>query len=268
MTGTGTQTDPFIVSDWWDFLTIDTSSADIHVRWADSDRKTIDFNDIKPEGFSETIKFPANVDFNGWTLRNLHSTADKAIEGKNGEIKNLILENFYITSENLFYGTYMLKNCVISGLLQSNGNNVYLFYGVGLERCSLNIRATVRRFSLASGSGFLSPKTHIINSDVILDISCSDSATICDNTIKNSRISGKIQTTASLVILGNFNSSGNVFSIESNCLLKYTGNGISVFNSDIAAKSDDSNENFVGCTAGQLKNSGYLYSIGFPIGVD
>lgn len=157
---------------------------------------------------------------------------------------------------------------MISGLLQAGGNNVYVFHGAGLERCSLNIRATTARgFSLASGGGFLSPKTQITNSDLVLDVSCGSTATICDNTIKNSRISGKIQTTASSVMLGNFYSSGNVFSIESNCLLKYTGNGISVFNSDIATKSDDSSENFVGCTAGQLKNPEYLHNTGFPIGV-
>lgn len=270
MMGSGARTDPYIVDNWFSFMTIDTTDPNIYVKWLDSAKPIIDFNDINPEGFSSTIKFPANVNFNGWTLRNFHSTASDAIgyNASPGKIKNLILENFYVTSETLFYGTYMLENCVISGLLQAGGNNVYVFYGAGLERCSLNIKATARMFNLASGSSFLSPKTQIINSDVILNISCSNVTTICDNMIKNSRISGKIQTPASSIMLGNFYSSSNVFNIESNCSLKYTGNGVSVFNSDIATKSDDSNKNFVGCTAEQLKNSGYLYSLGFPIGVD
>ena len=46
MTGTGTQTDPFLVDNWTDFMTIDTNSAEIYVRWADTGNKVIKINDF------------------------------------------------------------------------------------------------------------------------------------------------------------------------------------------------------------------------------
>lgn len=268
MTGSGIQADPYIVDNWTDFMTIDTNSAEIFVRWADAENNMIDFNDIQPEGFSETVNFPAYVDFNGWTLRNFHSTANQAIKINRGNsIENLIFENFYTTSQDLMHGAFLLKNCIFSGIAQPAGN-VILFGGCGLQSCSLNIRINIKgNVTILSGGGFSSPKTQITNSDIILDISCKG-LTICENLIKNSRISGKIQADTSSITLGNSSSMSNVFNLESNCPLKYSSSAISIFNSDISEKSSDSNKNFIGVNSEQLKNAEYLYNIGFPIGVD
>lgn len=267
MTGTGTQSDPFIVDNWADFRTIDTSSSDIYVIWADSENKIIDFNDIQPDGFSSTVNFPANVDFNGWTLRNFHSTASSSI-ACNGMIQNLILENFYTTSSTLIYGSVLFKNCIFSGIIQSAGN-AYMFHGGGITECSMNIRVnTTGWVEIASGSGFSSPKTQITNSDLILDISCGSDLEISSYRIKNSRISGKFQTSASSCAIGDSTSMSNVFNIESNVPLKYLGSGISVYNSDLAKSHSYSSSALKPCTSGQLKDAQYLYSIGFPIGVD
>ncbi len=269
MTGTGTQADPFIVDNWADFRTIDTSSSSIYVRWADSENKIIDFNDIKPDGYNSEIRFPANVDFNNWTLRNFHSNADEAIRfNADGTTRNLILENFYVTSPTLFYGRVFLKNCILSGIIQSN-NGIYAFEGCGILECSLNIRvSTAGSFQLAYGSSFPSPYTQIRNSDLILDISCGSDSTICQYSMKNSRISGKIQSSASYCYTGNSYSMNNVFNIESNTPLHYVGDGISVYNSDLAESTSNSSSVFMPCTSEQLKDAQYLYSIGFPIGVD
>ncbi len=270
MTGSGTENDPYIVDNWTDFMSISSSESNTYVRWADSNNKVIDFNDIRPEGFSEPVNIPGNVDFNGWTLRNFHSTADYSLKlSSNTMTENLILENFYINSSRLFYGNALLKNCIISGMIQHNSYSG-VFAGCGLQNCSLNIKVNSINFDLASEGGFLSPKTQIVNSDIILDVVCSGSGSIeiCDRAIKNSRISGKIQSNASIVVLGSSSSMSNVFNINSNKPIKYTGYTISVFNSDIAEKSSDSRESFIGVTSEQLKNAGYLYSIGFPIGIE
>ena len=268
MTGTGTQEDPLIVDNWADFCMIDTNSAEIYVKWADSENKVIDFNEINPEGFSETVNFPANVDFNGWTLKNFHSTANYAIKINWGNlIENLIFENFYITSQTLFYGAFLLKNCIFSGVAQPS-INVTLFHGCGLQNSSLNIRTNAEtNVTVFSGGGFSSPKTQITSSDIILDISCKG-LKICENSIKNSRISGKIQADTSSITLGNTSNMSNVFNLEPNRPLKYSSSAISVFNSDLAEKTSDSNKNFIGVNSEQLKNAEYLYNIGFPIGVD
>lgn len=269
MTGTGTENDPFLVDNWTDFMTIDTNSAEIFVRWADNENKTIDFNEINPEGFSETVNFPANVDFNGWTLKNFHSTVSgNAIYSSGGSIENLIFENFYITAQKIFYGSFLLKNCIISGIAQNTGN-VYILHGGGLKNCSMNVMINAsNRFDLSTGDGFISPQSQITNSDVILDISCAGEAILCTGATKNSRISGKIQTTAKSVSLGSSSSISNIFNLESNKPLKYSSSAISIFNSEIAEKSSDSNAIFTGVTSEQLKNAEYLYNLGFPIGVD
>lgn len=271
MKGSGTQTDPYIVDNWEEFVTIDTSSAEIYVRWADTENKVINFNHIMPEGFSETVNFPAHVDFNGWTLRNFHSTAIysfKVVSSTSSLVENLIFENFYVTSQYLMYGSFLLKNCIISGISQYRGNNIFLS-GCGLQSCSVNLNANASGyFTFMNGSGFTSPKSQIANSDIILDISCTSDASIGDIIIKNSRISGKIQANASSITLGNSSSMSNVFNIDSNCPLKYSSSAISIFNSDMSEKSSDNNKNFLGVSAEQLKNAEYLYSIGFPIGVD
>lgn len=272
MTGSGTAESPYIVDNWEDFRTIDTASAGIYVRWADTGNKVIDFNDIMSEGFSETINLPAHVDFNGWTLKNFHSTASYysfyCSSASDATIENLILENFYINSQNLFYGSTLLKNCIISGMVQYNGNT-NVFSGCGLKNCSFNIKINATAVGIVSGGGFLSPKSQITNSDVILDIFCSSSTVlICDRMIKNSRISGKIQSNAQKITLGNSSSMSNVFNLETNALLYYQGYVISVYNSDFAEKSSDSNKSFIGVTSEQLKNAEYLYSIGFPIGIE
>ncbi|MDE6672846.1 MAG: hypothetical protein K2K16_11735 [Ruminococcus sp.] len=272
MTGTGTQNDPYIVDNWTDFMAINTDSASVYVRWADTENKIIDFNDIRPDGFSESVNISGNVDFNGWTLRNFHSTADYSLNlSSNTTIENLIFENFYINSSRLFYSNSLLKNCIISGMIQHNSNS-NIFSGCGLLNCSLNIKANCEKFELANGNGFLSPKTQIVNSDIVLDAVCRSSSSnlidLCTGAIKNSRISGKIQSNASAVVLGNSSSMSNVFNLISNKPIKYTGYSISVFNSDIAEKSSDSRESFIGVTSEQLKNAEYLYNIGFPIGIE
>lgn len=271
MTGTGSQNDPFIVDNWADFMAID-KSKEVYVKWADSDNKVIDFNDIQPDGYTKTIYFPSNVDFNGWMLRNFHSTASQAIyyKGDSNIIENLIFENFYILSNEFIYGTYILKNCIFSGLMQSS-SNVYAFHGCSLLNCAVNIRiASPFSVSLASSSGFTSTSDMAIrNSDIVLDIysDCKNESEICSYGITNSRISGKAELSASPFRICN-GGYGNIINLESNQPIKYISSGISVYNSDLAEKSSDSYSCLKPCTTEQLKNAEYLYSIGFPIGID
>lgn len=268
MTGTGTQADPFIVDNWSDFSTISTDNSKIYVRWADTGNKVIDFNDIKPEGFSTTVNFPANVDFNGWILRNFHSTAGSAITigvtSATG-VQNLIFENFYIISTNLFNGNFILQNCIISGIIQSK-TGVDVMSTCTVKQCSMNLKITTNSvFYLSGGSGSSSAK--IQNSDIILDVLCGSPVKLSVREITNCRITGKIQTTATEVSLEN-SCMSNVYSIESNAPLLYKGSFISVYNSDLAKAGTSSSTYLKPCTSEQLKNAEYLYKIGFPIGVD
>lgn len=262
MTGSGTQTDPFFVDNWTDFMTINTNSAEIYVQWADSENKVIDFNEIKPEGFSETINIPAHVDFNGWTLKNFHSTASSAFvsvsSANYSNVNNLILENFYFTGQFLLQ--YInFQNCIFSGIC--NGTSSIIFgKNSNFSRCSANLK-----MHSASESDVFSGST-CRNSDIILDISGNRFVITYDGKVYNSRFSGKIQINGANVLVNIGYSC--VFNIESNKPISCSGaTGISVFNADIAEKTSGSPNNLVGVTSEQLKNAEYLYNIGFPIGI-
>lgn len=79
-TGAGTQADPYIVDNWDDFLSVCNLTASTWIRWADADEKIIDFNEINPNGFTETIYLKGFIDFNNWELRNFYSTAVIAVQ--------------------------------------------------------------------------------------------------------------------------------------------------------------------------------------------
>lgn len=260
MTGTGTQTDPYIVDNWADFIAIDKSKA-VYVKWADSDNRIIDFNDIQPDGYTKTIYFPSNIDFNGWTFRNFHSTASTAINYKGDSyiIENLIFENFYIMLNTSIYGEYILKNCIFSGFMQSS-SAVSAFNGCNLLNCAVNIRiVSLYSVILASSSGFIHPM-EIRNSDIVLDIQSRGTNTSkISYYIINSRISGKIELSASpfrLCSSGN----GNIFNLECNQPIKYTTDGISVYNSDLAEKVINISE-FEQGSIGSSGNTDSIYKV-------
>ncbi|MDE6424607.1 MAG: hypothetical protein K2K89_00460 [Ruminococcus sp.] len=266
MTGLGTENDPFLVDNWEDFSTIDTDSADVYVRWADGGNKIIDFNDTMPEGFSETVAIPAHVDFNGWTLKNFHSTASSAFMGvsssNHSNVNNLILEKFY------YIGQYLLRcinfqNCIFSGICNGASPVIFGYYS-NFSCCSANLQM----HSDSELTVFLYSTCR--NSDTILDISGNRCNIFfgSQNKAYNSRFSGKIRINSSSNILVNIGYS-SIFNLDSNQPLACSGvTGISVFNADTAQKTSNSPNNFVGVTSEQLKNAEYLYSIGFPIGVD
>lgn len=265
MTGTGTQNDPFIVDNWNDFISIDNVD-EVYIKWKDIENKVIDFNEIKPEGFAETIVLPRYTDFNGWTLKNFFANHDSYVfygssSSKNTYIKNLIFENFYLLNIQRIFYFINLENCIISGILNNNNNSHLVSYG-NVTNCSFNVRlVTLKNFTFLQGQA-----NKIKNSDVILDVSAKTfyllGGEICN--AKNCRFSGEIRSSSGAVQLGG--DFANVYNFVSNDPLKYTGSGVSVYNSDFSTCSG--NENLKPCTSEELKSPEFLYNIGFPIGVD
>ena len=116
-TGTVTKDDPYIVDSWDSYYTLSQGSNRYQTKYykfADVDNKTVDFNDIKPEGYTAPIQCNGYTDFNGWTFRNLRminvisvfDTASRAETDKwnNAELKNGKFENMYIESANSHFG--------------------------------------------------------------------------------------------------------------------------------------------------------------------
>lgn len=65
MTGTGTRTDPYVVDSWYGFKEV-AIKADKYVKFADGGG-TIDMAD----GQAIDVFINANVDGNGWTIKNM-----------------------------------------------------------------------------------------------------------------------------------------------------------------------------------------------------
>ncbi len=269
MTGTGTKEYPYIVDSWEEYTSITSNTAYVEFN-PNAENKVIDFNEIQPEGFSSTVKFKDYTNFNGWTLRNFHSTASTAINtGSALDFSNLIFENFYWCPSST-YNAYLfnsnssssrkMTNCIISGEIQCAGkiNRVVS----DLYESSINIVANI--------GGSFQVANNIVNSEIVLDVSAK-SVEMClysssdKGKVLNSRISGRIQSDEN-VSAGTDISAYNVFNIQSNQPLDYQGKGISIYNSDIATATQSGN--FIGCTAEQLRNAQYLYDLRFPIGVD
>lgn len=116
------------------------------------------------------------------------------------------------------------------------------------------------------GQGYIFSYTTCKNSDVIMNVSGSRVSITSNCYLYNSRFSGVISVDSDAINI----SIGYpcIFNIESNRVFKLiSGVGVSVFNSDLA-EIYSSSKNLVGVTSEQMKNSEYLASIGFPIGVD
>ncbi len=154
-TGTGTQDDPYVVDSWDDYITLAQSYIDgtyrysntPYIKFADVDNKIIDLNDIKPEGYRTQLPCRANIDFNGWTIRNLrmisvarvfNTTFASASSGWNTiGIKNAKFENCYIESSSENFGIFAetsanmqkkteIRNVSFSGTFVYTGTSTYV----------------------------------------------------------------------------------------------------------------------------------------------
>ena len=261
MTGNGTQNYPYIVDNWADFRTINTSSTGIYVRWADTENKVIDFNNIQPEGFSEPVTFPANVDFNGWKFKNLRINSGGIVHHN---IQNIIIEDFIFSSEYGFSNAIInaggnMENCVISGNIQYE-SSVSLLNNVTAVNCAFNVKIdTNSAFQLTNGT-----YRQFRNCDTALDITASEIL------LSYNYFSGQCYFRGNLNVTGNSpirieSERGNIFDFYSNREIYYSGDGLCVYNSDKISKTDISSSNMKPCTTEQLKDAEYLYSIGFPI---
>lgn len=264
ITGSGIQTDPYIVHNWQEYMSV--VKTDRYVKWADSDSKVIDFNDIQPDGYKDQswIIFPYSTDFNGWTLKNLRINSGGIVPQN---IRNLNLLDFELpSSEYGFsnaviskYGT--MENCIISGNINSE-NSVYFLDNVDAINCAFNVKIT------ANGSFQLTRRDYssfmqFRNCDTALDITANEAKLLFSGFSGQCYFKGNFDIKSDApIIIGT--ERGNVFDFYSNAEIQYTGNGICIYNSEKLTKTSTSSDNMKPCTEEQLKNAEYLYSIGFP----
>lgn len=145
ITGSGIQTDPYIVSTYDElFAKTGVSHAyqcelinaetqlymynDIFCQY-DSSLTTIDFNDT--EFPSTTLSIRLNIDFNGWTLANIErvvsNNAIVSFDRTNLVVKNLFLKNFSASGVNNIFSNYFyyttIYDSVINVILNATSNS-------------------------------------------------------------------------------------------------------------------------------------------------
>lgn len=305
MTGTGTETDPIIVNSWNEFVSANTDNYQKFIKFADSDNKTIDFNDISPTGMSE-ITIKNCIDFNDWTLTNFYSENERifnieitSFTGIDWIIKNLNFLNFYhVNSKGRFihisYSASGLKdliyNCKFSGCINYAASSQFIYSSSGgvnfrILGCSFNIEGKCGTdFNFILGTSNSKPLTanNFVKCQSVqfkLNLNLA-SGSICKATVlKECLIDGKINITSEqtevAMIVGDATSDkvdiggNNVCLLNANKPIWYyqKGDNILVYDNTQSTFTENS-VNAIGCTDAQLTDAEYLSSIGFTIGVD
>lgn len=284
MTGTGTEQDPYICDTWEELISVSTAKT-VYIRMAEN--LIFDFNEIQPLGFDSQVNLSGQIDFNGCTFKNFYSKSLRAVYILNGTSwQNLSFENFYqqaVSSSSsqdagFLYtdsGSSAIKitNCKFYGKVNYgiySTKNAIVFYSTNyrtlqFEQCafSLECSCTSGIFSLFRAQFLKNCNVRFVINSHNAGIFSSNESTV--NYALNSLFDGKIDVSdmTGSVLSGGNPSGYNVYKVQTNAPMQYTGAGVSVFNSDLSPDTQG-NDTFVGCTSGQLKNADYLYSVGFP----
>lgn len=262
MTGTGTQADPYIVDTWADFVTA-VGTAQAYVEFPVN--TIIDMNNVQPEGIDSNIVFKCTQfdakggEINGLFLRNGQFRNDN----NSPIIKNLKLTEMRADKGAFYMDGGKMQNCIIAG---SFGGEVMFDTIRGrftLESCSVNAQ-------LQSGTYFA-------------DSYWGDDRSL---TIKNSivNLSGSVRSDGNTLVLNNSTIRGVIPTtyfyelrnsvidcvVPSDTSLRSAGhsNDYGYINSSKFNEGVTTTNRFTQVSDDQLHDAEYLYSIGFPIGVD
>ena len=281
MTGSGTEQDPYIVQTFEEFDSVRNISSTTYIEWSNAE---VDFNDIQPYGYDDRFIISGHITMTNIVWKNFTSRADCAISFGNGtggnsslymECNNCkIIDAYQITSASEKYlfigrgGNVVFNNCEISyrqDVGNTSGYTGLLRNAAGdqtFNACAITIKSYGNKnntWRLADGGTF---KFCNINMDVqankfdypLRGFMCWYSGKIDINTAtSNNKSGGK----------GNL-----VWDVEITQPITLTATSLytflSIYNSDKATITATDNNMLVGVTSAQLKDTGYLYSNGFP----
>lgn len=284
MTGSGTQADPFIITTWAELIDTTNRTTTDFCEWRGGD---VDLNNIKPEGYTDSVVINGIIDFKDATIKNLHTIADNKAPivfafGTNGYIKNLSLLNCFFTGnysyaiqfggnvssdmylENLRIGTFLdLTNDNTECTIIDTSPDSSYFRSV-FQKCSFNFRSdtqSIVRLAYGQKQGFY-------DCQFDFDIKSRDGYNVtymnnsdCD--VYHSRIKGRyIGQTEETKNFTGINNHSNIYLFNEG---SYTARsqGITIYNSDTCTVTGT---NVKGCTSAQMADTAYLKSIGFAIG--
>lgn len=138
-TGTGTQSDPFIVDNWTDFKALCPRYGAYITLRADAENKVMD---VREDSSLEQDFFylRAHINGNGWTIRNF-CTGSYAVRLAGNSINNLHFANL-ISRFYPFYDGAVFTDCTFTAVLTDHACFMYgtKNYTPTFRRCSFSIR--------------------------------------------------------------------------------------------------------------------------------
>ena len=291
MTGTGTQTDPYIVMDYTDFCNMTGGDSTYYKLGAD-----IDFAkaDRKPTDNGISINF-AQLDGDGHTVSNFFRRIDisnyvNSIFRYGNGAKSMVLQNIYFKGIYLSGGTTYF----ISGVSTS--------YNITLKNCRIALKINDTS-GTSSGSPALFNRTKLIDSEILIEgtsdyiksitnsetYGClfrfnmtffntgyTNTRTIFDNNISFCGITGNFickDSSAARYILVTVSHtvSNSYFALNFDCIYSFsmTSNfsGINFYDKEVMANAVSKmpvSDHFLALTTEQCKSAEYLQSIDFP----
>lgn len=303
ISGTGTSTDPFIVSTYREMLHC-TGASNIHqckmIAKDDTTREmtyrydsenpetheiesvycrynpvlsTIDFNDL----FVETIggiSVNNYVYFNGWTMLNFSvniNSHDFFYQSNYSQVRELFLLNATAIGDEsnvVLFSVHMVDSVVQMECVAASSTNVYvgrsLYAGMHWDRSSLHLTINGCR----GFSGAMSNQNVFGDCVVVLDVKCDcafGSSNVSGFYLRRSVMKGTIQNNSSS---GTFVDGGEngIYDVESTAAIGRPRDGENcIFNSEKASWSING---WVGATSAELLSPSTLRSKGLSIGVD
>lgn len=250
MTGSGTATDPYVVDNWEDFLTVCNVSASTYIVWANKDtpeKKIVDFDHIAPYGLESPIYLKGHIDFNDWTLQNVWVRNSGFLSLRSARLYNLKILNskWDTTSSTAFisiYDTYTeqgeFQNVEISLEIIGMSNSLIRIInfetgytkikGLGLSVYGTATNAvSLIHSQLSTGASVIASSIHCE-----LQANLSNNADVLNRAaFSQCDISGYYlddSESESPIVVGGTGSSCNYIRLHSNKAVKYGGSGISL----------------------------------------
>lgn len=299
MTGTGTSTDPYIVSTWEEFTDAINLGSRSFIKFADN--TIIDMNEVALQGITDSYNMSyIVVDGNGAIIKNLYLKEDlfkysnwstTSVDDRDVRMKNIHFLNVYSPNKSLFsdisssiqYTTsyYHLQDVTISGIF---GDYIFHTNKSSTSACSFNLQRISLNVNLLS-NGAIVDKCRMEDSCIYFESPYNYTSAKTKHIIglnadnsdqcyfSNALIRGKCGSYSYFRIgcANNTYSRYNIIDIESGeqCSIKSVSSyalALNLVNQDNFKGSIS--DAFTKVTSDQLRDASYLRSIGFPIGVD
>lgn len=278
MQGTGTQADPYIPYEWDEVLeAIGASGAYVTFPLGGGE---YNLNDIYPTGVPWIRVRCAQIDGNGWTLKNIRCTGSaistigtRCVWNDINFLDILHQGGDFFKNNEEFYndGQAIFNRCRFTGIMSTgslfvrntrHGDNVFR-----LNSCSINIKADNDAILFAVGMDSSYAAVNNCNIKIVGNSNNPFGASYMYNCFVQGEMSPNQDKGIKLVSGSNYNIIVADLSQSASSALLACPNGINLINSDLLPAGTSIPAGMKGCTTEQLKDAGYDASIGFPIGV-